>query len=376
LPDQYHYHAIHYAASVFNILPVKNLYNIEGEIASPHELFTGSKPLIAQYRVFGCPVVAKRWVVSIDGRETVHCTEKGILGTFIGLPPNQKGHLIFFPGSHTIAVSGDVMFDETFYSAIATTWHRFEDGIALKPQRSAMPGPNTTMESTGDLVDQIQSQGDEIFDALPVPDDAQDNAHEEVIPMVIDDGHPVNVRPQRNRRPPHRLSFDIMQPDRDWNEVGHACNNLELARACATEATLYIDAPGADATIFEPAPKNLRAVLKIRDTLIRDAWLKAYRKEMKTLIDSGTFKPETPLDDEVCNPILDLNVVKLCSDGTLDKLKNRLVVRGDLQKNIEEDKWSPTASFRASKMFLAHVARLKVRVRQLDFIGAFLQAKV
>jgi hypothetical protein len=27
-------------------------------------------------------------------------------------------------------------------------------------------------------------------------------------------------------------------------------------------------------------------------------------------------------------------------------------------------------------MFLAHVARLKVRVRQLDFIGAFLQAKV
>jgi len=73
---------------------------------------------------------------------------------------------------------------------------------------------------------------------------------------------------------------------------------------------------------------------------------------------------------------MDLNVVKLRSDGTLDKLKNRLVVRGDLQKNIEEDKWSPTASFRALKMFLAHAARLKVRVRQLDFVGAFLQAKV
>jgi hypothetical protein len=73
---------------------------------------------------------------------------------------------------------------------------------------------------------------------------------------------------------------------------------------------------------------------------------------------------------------MDLNVVKLKSDGTLDKLKNRLVVRGDLQKNVEEDTWSPTTSFRALKLFLAHAARLRVWVRQLDFIGAFLQAKV
>jgi hypothetical protein len=159
LPDQFHFHAIRYAASVFNILPVKNLYNTEGDIASPHELFTGSKPLISNYRVFGCPVVAKRWVVSIDGRETVHCTEKGIRGIFIGFPPNQKGHLIFLPGSRTIAVWGDVMFDETFYSAIATTWRRFADGIALQPERSALPRPNTTLENTGDLSDHIQAQG-------------------------------------------------------------------------------------------------------------------------------------------------------------------------------------------------------------------------
>jgi hypothetical protein len=54
-----------------------------------------------------------------------------------------------------------------------------------------------------------------------------------------------------------------------------------------------------------------------------------------------------------------------------------MVVRGDLQnKDLNEDKWSSTASFRALKMFLAHAARLGLRVKQLDFIGAFLQAKV
>jgi hypothetical protein len=132
---------------------------------------------------------------------------------------------------------------------------------------------------------------------------------------------------------------------------------------------------GAGASIFEPAPANLRAVLRIRDLNIREAWLKAYCKELKTIIDLGTFKPELPLDGETCTPIMDMNVIKLKSDGTLNKLKNHLVVRGDLQKNVEKDTWSPTASFWALKLFLAHAARLCIRVRQLDLIGAFLQAR-
>jgi hypothetical protein len=66
--------------------------------------------------------------------------------------------------------------------------------------------------------------------------------------------------------------------------------------------------------------------------------------------------------------------VKINNEGSLDKLTTRIVVRGDLQSGVVEDKWSPTASFRSLKMFLAHASRLKARVKQLDFIGAFLQA--
>ena len=40
------------------------------------------------------------------------------------------------------------------------------------------------------------------------------------------------------------------------------------------------------------------------------------------------------------------------------------------------DNWSPTASMRTLKYFLAGTAKHKARVHQLDFIGAFLQAKV
>ena len=41
-----------------------------------------------------------------------------------------------------------------------------------------------------------------------------------------------------------------------------------------------------------------------------------------------------------------------------------------------EDTWSPTAPTRTLKYLLADAAKNKARVRQLDFIGVFLQAKV
>ena len=68
---------------------------------------------------------------------------------------------------------------------------------------------------------------------------------------------------------------------------------------------------------------------------------------------------------------------KIQSDGSLDKLKLRIVVRVDFQnKEMIGDTWSPTSSMRNLKHFLSDAAKYKSRVHQLHFIGAFLQAKV
>ena len=74
---------------------------------------------------------------------------------------------------------------------------------------------------------------------------------------------------------------------------------------------------------------------------------------------------------------MDVLKAKIQSDGSLDKLKLRIVVRGDLQnKEMVGDTWSPTASMRTLKYFLADAAKHKSIVHQLDFIGVFLQAKL
>ena len=65
---------------------------------------------------------------------------------------------------------------------------------------------------------------------------------------------------------------------------------------------------------------------------------------------------------------------KSLADGSLDKLKARIVARGDLQKDNEwQDTWSACVSMRTVKMFLALAcSSFKRRVKKGDFVGAYL----
>jgi hypothetical protein len=112
------------------------------------------------------------------------------------------------------------------------------------------------------------------------------------------------------------------------------------------------------------------------DPKVKEGWLRAYQKEIKTLIDAKTFSLDTPKDKEPAIPTMESHKVKIKSDVSLDNLKGRIVVRKYLQDTAMGDSWSPTAVFRSLKMFLADTARNKCRVYELDFIGAFLQAKM
>ena len=68
---------------------------------------------------------------------------------------------------------------------------------------------------------------------------------------------------------------------------------------------------------------------------------------------------------------------KIHSDGSLDKLKLRIVVKGDLQnKDVIGYTWEPTSSMMTLKYLLTDASQHKSRVNQLDFIGALLKADV
>jgi hypothetical protein len=74
---------------------------------TPEEAFTGVKPEIGHFRIFGCPVYfhvpkEKRSKLEPSGRK----------GTFVGYSESSKAYRIYIPVQRQIEISRDVTFEE------------------------------------------------------------------------------------------------------------------------------------------------------------------------------------------------------------------------------------------------------------------------
>ncbi|MGH7954940.1 MAG: hypothetical protein ACREOZ_03175 [Gloeomargaritales cyanobacterium] len=110
LSNDFIYHALQYASEIHNALPMKNLFNPEGQPTSPDFVFTCKKPKLSHFRNFDCPIARK-----INKPREKQQDRRGI---FIGLS-KQSGWLIYVPqgGCRESHVSKDVTFDESFVTA-------------------------------------------------------------------------------------------------------------------------------------------------------------------------------------------------------------------------------------------------------------------
>ena len=84
---------------------------------------------------------------------------------------------------------------------------------------------------------------------------------------------------------------------------------------------------GSEVSHFIPEPRNFAEVKKLSENIIKP-WLKATLKEIKNLINNQTFMIEEPKDSEPVTPCMDVYKAKIKSDGSLDKLKLRIIVKG------------------------------------------------
>ena len=104
---------------------------------------------------------------------------------------------------------------------------------------------------------------------------------------------------------------------------------------------------------FIPEPVSINNVLRLSPS-VKDRWDDATRKEIQGLFDNGTFDT-----NQIALPADEIILVKcafktkLNSYGGLDKLKARICLRGDMQIKESFNNWSPTASTRLIKCFLA-----------------------
>ncbi len=137
-------------------------------------------------------------------------------------------------------MSGDICFDEIFSSIIATKWYRFNDSLLLEPPSSFLHDPDTNLKLTGIIDDILQPVStilelekgspplmhlDNLLNLLPTPDLPDQAAH-------------------------------------DWSENATVFLIMELAQACAVDATTPYDSPSGN------APSNICQVFDISDSNI------------------------------------------------------------------------------------------------------------
>ena len=80
---------------------------------------------------------------------------------------------------------------------------------------------------------------------------------------------------------------------------------------------------------------------------IKKPWLRATLKEIKNVIINQNVIVQDPDKGEPVTPCMDVYKSKIKPDGSIDKLKFRIVVKGDLHNNeLVGDTCSPIDSIR------------------------------
>ena len=157
--------------------------------------------------------------------------------------------------------------------------------------------------------------------------------------MLEEIRHGSQSHPKNNQREDrYRIHDHIRQGQSEWKGALKATQSMgkglhKLFKTFVKEILqelLPLGESDSEVSHLIPKPRKFAEVKKLSDN-IKKPWLKATMKEIKNLINNQTLLVEDPEKDDPVTPCMDVYKAKIQSDGSLDKLKLIIVVRGDLQ---------------------------------------------
>ena len=120
---------------IFPVLSIKHLVNQYREPTKPQNLATSTNNSVSKLCVLFCPYVVQKATKNVDTKalNMRHQLQKYFCVIFVGIPQHQKGYLICVPSTRKIFSSRDVLFDETFFCALAYTSRTYSGTLAMQP---------------------------------------------------------------------------------------------------------------------------------------------------------------------------------------------------------------------------------------------------
>ena len=155
VPEICVYFALMYTTDhIFTVLPIKDLINEDGDPTTPYKLATGTKPSVSHLPVLFFPCVVRKATAHVETKtlNMRHQAQKGFRGIFVGIPQHQKGYLVYVPSTRKVISSYDVMFDESFSSALSYTSRPYAEAMAMHPAVTYTPYATSSKEQTSNVI--------------------------------------------------------------------------------------------------------------------------------------------------------------------------------------------------------------------------------
>ena len=123
---------MHTIYHIFPVIPIKDLINEDGDPTTQHKLETGTKPSVSYLHVLFCPCVVRKATAHVETKtlNMRHQAQKGFRGIFVGIAQYQKGYLVYVPNTRKVIFSYDVVFDESFSSALSYTSRPYAEAMS------------------------------------------------------------------------------------------------------------------------------------------------------------------------------------------------------------------------------------------------------
>ena len=372
---------------------------LDGRLVSPEEAFTGTKPTIDHIRVWGCKCYSYVDPKSLpaDGRRD-KLMDRGRVGVFVGyVDETVKQFRLWAPDLGRVIRSHAVKFNE-FEKGGSIDLKLRKQTANFLPERRPVGRPRKEIihDSTPSAPDLIPSPTQN----PPLPsDEAADNKSTEVNPQATEPTIAESRDQSHNELKTARTFLHVAIPKRSRDDHDDDFEEREVKKARMALLALLAreelieshDLSSDNMSISQalistslmkevstrediPTPVTYREA--VEDPVWGELWKKAIDAELIALAANGTW--------EEVEPPHGVNIVsskwvfkpKLHTDGSLDKLKARLVARGFSQMHgIDyEDTFAPTVKFDTLRVFMALTALEDLECHQIDVNNAFTES--
>ena len=191
-----------------------------------HKLAIGMKPSVSHLRVLFFSCVVRKSAVHVEGKtlNMRHQAQKWLRGIFFGIPQHRKGYLVYVPSTRKMISSYDVVFDESFSSALAYTSRSCSEAIAVRPSVTYTPYAMSSEEQTGDVITFAQFEEGEILTKTLSNAESGDESNNKSIMIIEQDMDAMNSGGESDH---DLISTDILEDIPDGSQTHPNVNRRE-----------------------------------------------------------------------------------------------------------------------------------------------------